>query len=101
MGSAMAITLKRNGNQCETVEMLKVAIVRSDEREVPLSGGGSNPTISRRDWPACDTTFGHNVSPDHTSIFIRKQRRAKIMWFANSSRRLETPLVRPRPQEKF
>jgi hypothetical protein len=44
--------------------MLKVAIVRGDEREIALSSRGSNPSIGCRHWPTGDAAFGHDVSPD-------------------------------------
>src|ERR1022692_4669899 len=70
--------LSRNRNQCEPFEMLKIAIVRGDQREVPLESRGGNPRVGRREGPACATAIGHNVSPEHTRIFVWKQGRAEV-----------------------
>jgi hypothetical protein len=58
--------------------MLKIVIVRGDRREVKLESRGGNPRIGCREGPACATAFSHDVGPEHTRIFIRKQGRAEV-----------------------
>jgi hypothetical protein len=58
--------------------MLEVAVVCCEQREIPLSSRGGDPSIGRRDRPAGGTAFGHNIRPGHAGLFIRQSRCAQI-----------------------
>jgi hypothetical protein len=61
------------GISVRTVEMFKIAIIRCDKRDIPLTSRCGDPGIGRRDRSPCRAALGHDTGPDVTGIFIRKQ----------------------------
>ena len=95
------LTLPGNRNQCQAINVLKVAKVGGYQRQIPLTRSGGNPRVGSGDRSPHSTAFRHDFGPHRARRFVREQSCTKIdMQFQLPSSR-RAPLIQTRPQQEF